>query len=169
MRTQTLDIDREALLAQVLRGEFPDTRGRFGPFGGRYVPETLVPALDRLEDGVRTFLNDAAFRAEFEAELRGWIGRPTPLTYAHELSRRWGADAWLKREDLAHTPARTRSTTRSARRCSRSGSVQSGSSPRPALASTAWHRPRHARASASRASSTWARSTSSGRRRTSVA
>jgi tryptophan synthase beta chain len=105
MRTHTLDIDREALLAQVLRGEFPDPRGRFGPFGGRYVPETLVPALDRLEDGVRTFLNDAAFRAEFEAELRGWIGRPTPLTYAHELSRRWGADAWLKREDLAHTGA----------------------------------------------------------------
>jgi len=105
MRTQTLDIDREALLAQALRGEFPDTRGRFGPFGGRYVPETLVPALDRLEDGVRTFLNDAEFRAEFEAELRGWIGRPTPLTYAHELSRRWGADVWLKREDLAHTGA----------------------------------------------------------------
>ena len=48
MRTAALKIDREALLAQSLRGAFPDARGRFGPFGGRYVPETLVPALDRL-------------------------------------------------------------------------------------------------------------------------
>jgi tryptophan synthase beta chain len=69
------------------------------------VPETLVPALDRLEAGVRSFLADRAFRAEFESELRSWAGRPTPLTHAHELSRRWGADVWLKREDLAHTGA----------------------------------------------------------------
>ena len=51
MRMQALNIDRETLLAQTLRGDFPDARGRFGPFGGRYVPETLVPALDRLEEG----------------------------------------------------------------------------------------------------------------------
>jgi tryptophan synthase beta chain len=105
MRIERPAIDRDAVLARMLRGEFPDARGRFGPFGGRYVPETLVPALDRLEEGVRNFLHDAAFRAEFEAELRNWIGRPTPLTYAHELSRRWGAGVWLKREDLAHTGA----------------------------------------------------------------
>ena len=54
MRMQALQIDRETLLAQTLRGDFPDARGRFGPFGGRYVPETLVPALDRLEEGVRS-------------------------------------------------------------------------------------------------------------------
>ena len=51
MRIEGLKIDREALLAQALRGAFPDERGRYGPFGGRYVPETLVPALDRLEAG----------------------------------------------------------------------------------------------------------------------
>jgi tryptophan synthase beta chain len=105
MRTWALNIDREALLEQTLRGEFPDARGRYGPFGGRYVPETLVPALDRLEEGVRNILPDAAFRAELETELRDWIGRPTPLTHARALSRRWGADVWLKREDLAHTGA----------------------------------------------------------------
>jgi len=105
MRTLSLKIDREALLAETLRGAFPDARGRYGPFGGRYVPETLVPALDRLEEGVRTHLGEAGFRAEFESELRTWVGRPTPLTHARELSRRWGADVWLKREDLAHTGA----------------------------------------------------------------
>ena len=105
MSANTTGIDRDQLLAEMLRGAFPDARGRFGPFGGRYVPETLVPALDRLEAGVHRFLADGAFRAEFESELRGWAGRPTPLTHAHELSRRWGADVWLKREDLAHTGA----------------------------------------------------------------
>ncbi len=105
MRIEALNIDRDALLAQTLRGDFPDARGRFGPFGGRYVPETLVPALDRLEEGVRNILPDAVFRRELETELRDWVGRPTPLTHARELSRRWGAEVWLKREDLAHTGA----------------------------------------------------------------
>ena len=64
-----------------------------------------MPALDRLEEGVRTVLRDPEFRAELESELRTWVGRPTPLTLARELSRRWGAEVWLKREDLAHTGA----------------------------------------------------------------
>jgi tryptophan synthase beta chain len=105
MRTQLPEIDKVSLLAAALRGEFPDRRGRYGPFGGRYVPETLVPALDRLESGVREVLADPAFRAELDSELRTWVGRPTPLTHARELSRRWNADVWLKREDLAHTGA----------------------------------------------------------------
>jgi tryptophan synthase beta chain len=105
MEPRALKIDRDALLAQTLGGAFPDERGRYGPFGGRYVPETLVPALDRLEAGVRAHLRDAGFRAELEHELRTWVGRPTPLTQARELSRRWGAEVWLKREDLAHTGA----------------------------------------------------------------
>jgi tryptophan synthase beta chain len=88
-----------------LRGAFPDPRGRFGPFGGRYVPETLVPALERLEDGVHRYLHEAGFQQEFASELRTWVGRPTPLTHAEALSQRWGADVWLKREDLAHTGA----------------------------------------------------------------
>jgi tryptophan synthase beta chain len=102
---ETTGIDRERLLAAMLRGEFPDARGRYGPFGGRYVPETLIPALDRLEAGVRQVLADRNFRAELDSELRNWAGRPTPLTHARELSRRWGAQLWLKREDLAHTGA----------------------------------------------------------------
>src|SRR5512135_2155134 len=105
MRFETLKLDRESLLAQALAGAFPDARGRYGPFGGRYVPETLVPALDRLEEGVRAHLHEPGFHAELEAELRTWVGRPTPLTHARELSRRWGAEVWLKREDLAHTGA----------------------------------------------------------------
>jgi tryptophan synthase beta chain len=101
----SLQIDKERLLADTLAGKFPDARGRFGPFGGRYVPETLVPALDRLQAGVDRYLTDAGFLEELNAELKDWVGRPTPLTHAKELSRRWGAQVWLKREDLAHTGA----------------------------------------------------------------
>jgi tryptophan synthase beta chain len=84
---------------------YPDAKGRFGPFGGRYVPETLMPALARLEAGVQRFLRDGDFQVEFQHELKCWVGRPTALTRANTLSKRWGADLWLKREDLAHTGA----------------------------------------------------------------
>jgi tryptophan synthase beta chain len=97
--------EAEALLAAAIRGELPDERGRFGPFGGRYVPETLVPAFERLEAGVKEHLHEPKFQAEFQRELREWVGRPTALTHAPRLSERWGADVWLKREDLAHTGA----------------------------------------------------------------
>ncbi len=85
--------------------EFPDARGRYGAFGGRYVPETLVPALDRLQAGVTRHLHSADFQAEFVHELKTWVGRPTALSFAPTLSKRWGAEVWLKREDLAHTGA----------------------------------------------------------------
>ena len=94
-----------AFLEAEIRGELPDERGRFGPFGGRYVPETLVPAFERLEAGVDEHLNEPSFQAEFQRELREWVGRPTALTYAPRLSAAWGAEVWLKREDLAHTGA----------------------------------------------------------------
>ncbi|MFO0334120.1 MAG: tryptophan synthase subunit beta [Pseudomonadota bacterium] len=94
-----------ALLEAEIAGRFPDARGRFGPYGGRYVPETLVPALDRLEEGVRRWLADPQFQAELGAQLNTWVGRPTPLTHAPTLSARWNASVWLKREDLAHTGA----------------------------------------------------------------
>jgi tryptophan synthase beta chain len=84
---------------------YPDAKGRYGAFGGRYVPETLVPALDRLQAGVDRFLPDAGFQAELADELRTWAGRPTALSRATTLSKRWGAEVWLKREDLAHTGA----------------------------------------------------------------
>ncbi len=92
-------------IADLISGRFPDSRGRFGPFGGRYVPETLIPALDRLEQGVRQHLHGAAFQQELAQELTSWAGRPTALTFAGRLSERWGARIWLKREDLAHTGA----------------------------------------------------------------
>jgi tryptophan synthase beta chain len=84
---------------------YPDAKGRYGMFGGRYVPETLVPALDRLQAGVDRYLPDPQFQADFALELKTWVGRPTALSRAHTLSRRWGAEVWLKREDLAHTGA----------------------------------------------------------------
>jgi tryptophan synthase beta chain len=97
--------DSERLLADSIAGRFPDSQGRFGPFGGRYVPETLIPALERLEEGIRTHLQAPDFQAQYQEQLRSWVGRPTPLTYARRLSERWGAQIWLKREDLAHTGA----------------------------------------------------------------
>jgi tryptophan synthase beta chain len=83
----------------------PDAKGRYGVYGGRYVPETLVGALDRLQSGVDRYLHSREFQAEFQHELQSWVGRPTALSYAPTLSRRWGAKVWLKREDLAHTGA----------------------------------------------------------------
>ena len=93
------------LLEDLLAGRFPDEHGRYGPYGGRYIPETLVPAHDRLEAGVKRWLKDPEFQRELNAELQQWVGRPTALTPARNLSRRWGAEVWLKREDLAHTGA----------------------------------------------------------------
>jgi tryptophan synthase beta chain len=98
-------IDTGQLLADSIAGKFPDARGRFGPFGGRYVPETLIPALERLESGMRTHLHSRKFEERFNHELASWVGRPTALTYATRLSKAWGAQVWLKREDLAHTGA----------------------------------------------------------------
>ncbi|MDE2304351.1 MAG: tryptophan synthase subunit beta [Gammaproteobacteria bacterium] len=88
-----------------LKSSEPDARGRYGEFGGRYVPETLVAALDRLQAGVDRHLPSEDFQSEYRRELATWVGRPTALTRAHALSRRWGAEVWLKREDLAHTGA----------------------------------------------------------------
>lgn len=97
--------EASVLLDATVRGKTPDDRGRFGPFGGRYVPETLVPAFQRLEDGIHQHLHDPAFQAALQRELREWVGRPTALTYASQLSKSWGAEVWIKREDLAHTGA----------------------------------------------------------------
>ena len=105
MKSLNSALDKQTLLANVLNDVYPDEHGRFGPFGGAYVPETLVPALERLKAGVKRYLHDAEFQAEYMAELRDWVGRPTALTYARTLSKRWGAEVYFKREDLAHTGA----------------------------------------------------------------
>jgi tryptophan synthase beta chain len=97
--------EKAQLLQAAIAGRFPDERGRFGPFGGRYVPETLIPAMDRLEQGMREHLHSPQFQQVLGRELNTWAGRPTALTYATTLSQRWGAQVWLKREDLAHTGA----------------------------------------------------------------
>jgi tryptophan synthase beta chain len=78
---------------------------RFGVFGGRYVPETLIPALDELETAYDAARADASFEAELAALLRTYVGRPSPLSDAPRLSQRVGAPVYLKREDLNHTGA----------------------------------------------------------------
>lgn len=83
----------------------PDSRGRFGAYGGRYVPETLIPALDELSSAFDAAWASADFRAEFEGLLRDYVGRPTPLTDAHRLSEDTGLIVSIKREDLCHTGA----------------------------------------------------------------
>jgi tryptophan synthase beta chain len=87
------------------KNHLPDERGRFGEFGGRYVPETLVAALEEITDAYMQARDDEAFQAEFARLLRDYVGRPTPLFYAERLSRRLNAEIYLKREDLAHTGA----------------------------------------------------------------
>ena len=154
------DDTRASCSTTTLAGRYPDGRGRFGPFGGRYVPETLVPALDRLEAGVAAAPADAAISsASSQRELRDWAGRPTALTHAARELSRAGARRSGSSARTSRTPARTRSTTRSARRCSPSASARGASSRRQARASTASRPPRPARGSACLASSTWARST----------
>jgi tryptophan synthase beta chain len=85
---------------------WPDERGRFGPYGGRFVPETLMPALDELETAYLQARNDAAFQAELSRLFQTYVGRPTPITHARRLSAHLGgAQIYLKREDLAHSGA----------------------------------------------------------------
>ncbi len=84
----------------------PDERGYFGDFGGRFVPETLVPALDQLTDSFDEALGDPVFLGELRGLARSYCGRPTALSYASRLSDQLGgAQIYLKREDLAHTGA----------------------------------------------------------------
>jgi tryptophan synthase beta chain len=88
------------------KAALPDNRGYFGQYGGKFVPETLMPALDELETAYAEAMADAEFKAEFDRLCRDYIGRPTPLYYARQLSAKSnGATILLKREDLAHTGA----------------------------------------------------------------
>lgn len=86
--------------------KLPDKNGHFGQFGGRYVPETLMPALLELESAYSRFKNDPEFKREFIYYLRQYAGRPNPLYFAEKLTRKLGgARIYLKREDLNHTGA----------------------------------------------------------------
>ncbi len=86
--------------------QLPDSRGFFGPYGGQFVPETLMPALQELETTYNEAQADTSFQQELEMLLRTYVGRPTPITYAKRLSDALGgAQIYLKREDLAHSGA----------------------------------------------------------------
>jgi len=86
--------------------QFPDNRGHFGAYGGRFVAETLMEPLRQLEEAYARLKNDPAFLAELDRDYTHYVGRPSPLYHAERLSRAWGgAQIWLKREDLNHTGA----------------------------------------------------------------
>ncbi len=93
--------------AKRISGEtYPDDRGHFGVYGGRFVAETLMRPLDELNEAYRKYLQDPGFQAELDADLAHFVGRPSPLYFAERLSREaGGARIYLKREDLNHTGA----------------------------------------------------------------
>src|SRR5271154_6417107 len=104
MTVSDLGLDGPRLLADSIAGKFPDAHGRYGPYGGRYVPETLIPALDELEAAYKAARGDAEFERELSRLLTECANRPTPLYFARKLTEKWGgARVYLKREDLAHT------------------------------------------------------------------
>jgi tryptophan synthase beta chain len=83
----------------------PDAAGHFGPYGGRYVPETLMEPLRELEEAYLAAQHDAAFQADLAQRLKDYVGRPTPITFAKRISGDLGCRVYLKREDLCHTGA----------------------------------------------------------------
>ncbi len=86
--------------------EFPDTSGHFGPYGGRFIAETLMGPVEELRVAYERYMKDPAFLAEFDEDLRQYVGRPSPLYHAERWSRELGgAQIYLKREDLNHTGA----------------------------------------------------------------
>jgi len=100
-----VDEKNKKLLQKLLSGDLPDEHGRFGVFGGQYAPETLMPALKKLDQNIAIILKDKLFQDKLAEELNQWAGRPTGLTFASKLSEAWGAEVYLKREDLTHTGA----------------------------------------------------------------
>ncbi len=102
MQTQDKDI-----IQTYQHNVYPDERGHFGAFGGKFVPESLMTALSELENAYQETRNDAAFQAELQAQLHSFVGRPTSLHYVPRFSQMVapGVKVYLKREDLAHTGA----------------------------------------------------------------
>ena len=88
----------------MLKYDQPDARGHFGPYGGTFVAETLIHALDELRAAYASYRDDPEFVAEYRAELAHFVGRPSPVYHAARTSRELGgAQIHLKREDLNHT------------------------------------------------------------------
>ncbi|MBT6581786.1 MAG: tryptophan synthase subunit beta, partial [Bacteroidetes Order II. Incertae sedis bacterium] len=83
-----------------------ENNGRFGNYGGAYVPEILIPAVEELSNALVTACEDPAFQAKYHALLKDYVGRPTALTFASRLTKELGGPRiYLKREDLCHTGA----------------------------------------------------------------
>src|SRR4051812_48229706 len=99
------DTERRSVMAtSKAQGSEPDARGHWGPYGGRFVPETLMAPLEELTAAYAAARGDHQFQSELEALLRDYSGRPTPLFYASRLTElAGGARIFLKREDLSHT------------------------------------------------------------------
>ena len=86
--------------------DLPDARGHFGPYGGVFVAETLTRALEELREAYERARKDPEFQAEFQYELKHYVGRPSPIYHAKRLSEKYGgAQIYIKREDLNHTGA----------------------------------------------------------------
>ena len=83
-------------------GKYPDERGKYGKYGGRYAPEVLMPALEELDAAFAKYYPQERFKTELKRLLKDFAGRPTPLYFAGNLSKRWGCKIFLKREDLLH-------------------------------------------------------------------
>ncbi len=95
-----------AVSSETQRTRWPDARGRYGPYGGKFVPETLMPALAELEAAYRSAQKDPAFQKKLRWYQANYIGRPTPLYFSERMTERFGgAKIYLKREDLCHTGA----------------------------------------------------------------
>ena len=147
--------------------DLPDSRGHFGPYGGVFVAETLMRALDELREQYARYRRDPEFVAEFEYELAHYVGRPSPVYHARRWSEKvGGAQIWLKREDLNHTGAhKINNCIGQALLAKRLGKRARDRRDRRGPARRREPR-RSPRASGWNASSTWARRTSSARRRT---
>ncbi|ADE15077.1 tryptophan synthase, beta subunit [Nitrosococcus halophilus Nc 4] len=101
-----MSIEAQALAAGKNYDQMPDERGHFGPYGGRFVAETLMGPIEELRQAYERYRNDSGFQAELEADLAHYVGRPTPLYFAKRWSEQLGgARIFLKREDLNHTGA----------------------------------------------------------------
>jgi tryptophan synthase beta chain len=104
-------VDPTTIIDTVFDADKPDKRGRFGRFGGRYVPETLMTSLTELEEAYNAARNDPSFQEELNGLLKDYVGRETPLYFAERLTARYarpdgtGPQIYLKREDLNHTGA----------------------------------------------------------------
>ena len=121
----------------------PDKKGHFGEYGGRYISETLMPAVIELEQFYKKIKNDREFIKEFNYYLKNYVGRPSPLYFAGRLSEVYKSDIYLKREDLNHTGAhKINNTIGQALLAVKMG--KSGLSPRPERDSMEWPRPQYA-------------------------